>query len=68
MNIDVKQLMAKPTLRYPYTHRVQVSGDATAADKVTTWLKESEISHSNPGWGVYYLGPEATNMFLLRWS
>jgi hypothetical protein len=66
MNIDVKQLSLKVSDRYPYTHRVQVSGDA--ADKVTTWLKESEIPHYNPVWGVFYLDPTATNMLVLRWS
>lgn len=68
MNIDVKQLSLKVTSDYPYTHRVQVSGDATAADKVTAWLKESEISYCGVGWGVYYLDPKATDMLVLRWS
>ena len=68
MNIDVKQLSLKVTPRYPYTHRVQVSGDATAADKVTAWLKESEINYCGMGWGIYYLDSRATNMLVLRWS
>ena len=66
MNIDVKQLSLKVSDRYPYTHRVQVWGDA--ADKVTKWLKESEIRYSNPGWGVFYLDPNATNLLILKWK
>lgn len=65
MNIEVKQLTMKTTLRYPYTHRVQVF---LAADKVTAWLDDNEIPHTRVGWGVYYLNAKAVSLLLLRWS
>lgn len=68
MNIDVKQLTTETTLRYPYTHRVEVSADALAADKVNLWLDDNKIPHTRVGWGVYYLNAKNTSLFLLRWS
>lgn len=68
MRIKVSEVIPQLSTRYPYTHRVEVDGDALAADKVTAWLKESEIHYCGMGWGVYYLDSKATNMLVLRWS
>lgn len=68
MKIDITQLDLVSTRRYPYTHRVEVSGDALAADKVSTWLQENDIQYIPMSWGVYYLQKKDLTMFLLRWS
>jgi hypothetical protein len=65
MKIEVKEINPRPTQQYPYTHRVEVFA---AADKVSAWLKENKIAHTQTGWGVYYLGKDAVEWLMLRWS
>lgn len=68
MKIRVDQVAPIVTQRYPYTHRVEVSGDTRAADKVVAWLEQTGFGYTTTSWGVYYLGPKATAALLLRWS
>jgi len=68
MKIKVKELAPFTTQRYPYTHRVEVSADALASDKVSAWLNENKIPHSQIGWGVYYLRKDHVSWLVLRWS
>ena len=68
MNIRIDQVAPRVSQKYPFTHRVQVDGDAIASDRVSTWLKECNIEYVQTGWGVYYLGPADTELLLLRWS
>ena len=68
MNIKVDQVAPKVTERYPYTHRVEVSADAQAADKVRAWLDQNGFDYVTTSWGVYYLTSEGTMALLLRWS
>ena len=68
MKIHVSRVAPAVTKKYPYTHRVEVSADALAADKVRAWLDETGFQYVSTSWGVYYLDPKATGMLLLRWS
>lgn len=68
MKIEVNELSSHGTERYPYTHRVKLSGDALASDKVSAWLKQNNIPHTQTGWGVYYLRKYAAEWLMLRWS
>ena len=67
MNIEVKKILTRPTERFPYTHRVEVSADALASDKVSEWLNENKIPHTQTGWGIFYLNKANTEWLLLRW-
>ena len=68
MNIKVDQVIPAVTRKYPYTHRVEVSGDALAADKVRAWLDENGLHYVTTSWGVFFLNPKATSMLILKWS
>jgi hypothetical protein len=68
MRIEVKQMELRETAKYPYTHRVQVDCDALASDKISEWLRESNIPHVQTGWGIFYLNGSNTEWLMLRWS
>lgn len=68
MKIKVSEVIPWVSERYPYTHRVEVSADALASDKVSEWLNDNNIPHTQTGWGVYYLRKDAVPWLLLRWS
>ena len=68
MKIEVKDLGYQGSQRYPYTHRVQVSGDALGSDKVSAWLRHNELAHTLVGWGVFYVNRPTLQWLLLRWS
>ncbi len=68
MKIKVKDLGYKVSQQYPYTYRVEVSADAVASDKVSEWLKETEIPHTRANWGVFYMNKLGVECLLLRWS
>lgn len=68
MNIKINEVAPHVTKRYPYTHRVEVSADALAADKVRAWLDENEINYVSTSWGVYYLRKDHVEWLVLRWS
>jgi hypothetical protein len=68
MKIKVDEVNLRVTQKYPYTHRVELSADAMAADKVAPWLIENGIPHTKIGWGVYYMKKEHVSWLLLRWS
>jgi hypothetical protein len=69
MKIKVKDLGYKISQQYPYTYRVEVSADAIASDKVSAWLKETEIPHARgTNWGVFYMNKLGVECLLLRWS
>ena len=68
MKIRVDQVALAVSRKYPYTHRVEVSADASAADKIRAWLDETGFHYVSTSWGVYYLDPRATSMLVLRWS
>ncbi len=70
MKIELDNIIQQPTEKYPYTHRVKVyiDYDSSEEEQLDDWLKKSGIKYSNPGRGVYYLGPKDTTAFMLRWS
>ena len=68
MNIKVTEVIPQVSKKYPYTHRVEVSADALASDKVSAWLNENSIPHTQIGWGVYYLRKDHMTWLILRWS
>lgn len=68
MKIKVQEIIPRATERYPYTHRVEVDGDALAADKVSKWLMDNNIPHIKGPWGVYYLRQDHVVFLLLKWS
>ena len=68
MKIKVSEVIPVTSQRYPYSHRVEVSADALASDKVSAWLKENSIPHTQTGWGVYYLNRACAEWLLMRWS
>lgn len=68
MKFKVDEVIPAVTKKYPYTHRVEVLGEAFAADKVRAWLDETGFHYVSTSWGVYYLGPKATSMLVLRWA
>jgi hypothetical protein len=68
MKIEVKDLYFKLSQQYPYNYRVEVSADALAADKVSAWLKENSIPHTQTGWGVYYMNKPGVEWLLMRWA
>lgn len=69
MKIKVDEVAPVVSQRYPYTHRVEVTASADHTIKqVTEWLDSTKINYVSTGWGVFYLGPQDTSTFLLRWS
>ena len=68
MKFEVEEIIPRSTQQYPYTHRVRISGDALGSDKVSAWLDENKIAHTQCGWGVYYLRKDALEWLMLRWS
>ena len=68
MNIVITEILPAASKQYPYTHRVEVSADALASDKVSEWLDKNDIPHTQTGWGVYYLNKKYATMLTLRWS
>ena len=68
MKIKVNEVAPVTRQRYPYSHRVEVYADALAHDKVSAWLEENSIPHTQTGWGVYYLNKPNTEWLLLKWS
>lgn len=68
MKIKVDEVIPATSRRYPYSHRVEVSADALAADKVSEWLNENAIPHCQTKWGVFYLNKPNTEWLLLKWS
>lgn len=68
MKIKVTEVIPVTSQRYPYSHRVEVYDDALASDKVSAWLEENSIPHTQTGWGVYYLNLANTEWLLMRWA
>ena len=68
MKVSITEIMPRGQNKYPYTHRVEVSADAFAADKITTWLRDTNIPHTQAGWRIYYLRKEHVEWLVLRWS
>lgn len=65
MQIKVTEVIPIVSERYPYSHRVEVSGDSV---NVSTWLDENHIPYVTTDWGVYYLRSDHVNWLLLKWS
>lgn len=68
MKIDVKRINLREDSRYPYSYRVEVSADALASDKVSAWLAEAEVPHTQTGWGVFYMKHEDVVMLTLKFG
>lgn len=68
IKIKVKDLGYIPTKQYPYTYRVELSGEVMDAVEVTDWLHDNEIPHTQTSWGVFYLNKQNVEWLLLRWS
>lgn len=69
MKFEVEEINPRSTQKYPYTHRVRISGDALGKiSKISAWLDENKIPHTQCGWGVYYLRKDALEWLMLRWS
>ena len=68
MNIDVTEIIPRASERYPYTHRVEVSADALASDKVSKWLMDNNIPHTKGPWGVFYMSKDDLAFLMLKWS
>jgi len=68
MNIKVTEVIPAVSQRYPYSHRVEVSADAFAADKVSSWMNANNIPYTSTSWGVYYMKKSDVEWLVLRWS
>lgn len=69
MKIKVNEVAPIVSQRHPYTHRVEITANADRTiNQVTEWLDFANINYVSTSWGVFYLGPQDTSTFLLRWA
>lgn len=68
MKLDIKEIILRESEQHPYSHRVEVSADALASDKVSAWLEENSIPHTQTGWGIFYMKKKHVQWMILKWA
>lgn len=67
MKIEIKQIFAKPSEQYPYTHRVGFDGLRGDSWPVYKWHEEEGLEGVWAGGALYTTERVAVNI-ALRWS